>query len=249
MGWKLFERRVRSVTLTLEGERLVPVAQETVRKAIQCREVVQSGANQRLAFTLGTRFELGMSWVLPFVLEFQEEHPHIDIDFYFGAGNDLLERLRKREVEAIITSAPSVHRSWSAEFLHGESYVFVASPSLLEVEPFHKVEDAQRHILLDINETLPLTRYLTSATGDLTFAHVRTCGVAAAMRYMVLRNLGVAVLPEYMVQHDLKEGRLIRILPEKPLLQDSFRLLFHRDSIYQDALSSLAEHLRQCPLQ
>ncbi len=249
MGCKLFERRVRSVALTLEGHRLVPMAQETVRKALQCREVVQGDKQQAIEFALGTRFELGMSWVLPAVLEFQEEHPQYAMDLYFGSGNDLLDRLKQREVEAIITSAPYTHRSWSAEFLHAETYVFVAAPSLLQRQPFESIEDAQHHTLFDINESLPLTRYLTSATGDMTFAQVRTCGAGAAIRYIVLRGLGVAVLPEYMVQHDLQEGSLVRIMPDLPLFSDSFRLLFHRNSIVQDYLVQLAGYLRGCPLK
>lgn len=248
LGCSLFVRLVRSVELTPEGHQLLPVAQSTIREALLCREVVHCVQTQPIHLTLGTRFELGMSWVIPSILAFQREHPRYLINFYFGSGSDLLEKLKQREVDAIITSAPQSHEAWISEFLHGESYVFVGATSLLQQQPFHSPQDAIHHWLLDIDETLPLTRYLTSASGNLPFSQFRQCGTGAAIYYLVQQGQGVAVLPEYMVVSDLRQGILQRILPQIPLLSDSFRLLYDRRSLYPGHMKTLAEFLRTRPL-
>lgn len=65
---------------------------------------------------------------------------------------------------------------------------------------------------------------------------------------LVLRGWGVAVLPLYMVRALLEDGRLVRLLPDVPLLGDSFRLLFHADTPLAGVFEELAELLRGRPL-
>lgn len=248
LGTALFVREARAVKLTEAGHRLIDAARATLREAARCRDAVHTGEILPLAITLGTRFELGMSWILPSVLALQTERPQWSIDLYFGSGPDLLEQLQARRVDCIVTSAPVLHKRWTTEFLHTETYVFVGSPALLALSPFQTPEDARSHTLLDIDESLPLTRYLTSATGELSFAAHRLCGAGFAIHDMVLRGLGVAVLPEYIVRPDLSQGRLQRLLPAASLLSDSFRLIFSRDAVYHAQLRQLAAFLRERPL-
>jgi len=248
LGAVLFVREARAVKLTEAGHRLIDAARATLREAARCRSAVHAGESLPLAITLGTRFELGMSWILPNILALQTERPQWSIDLYFGSGPDLLERLRSRQVDCIVTSAPVLHKRWTTEFLHTETYAFVAAPALIEQCPFQSPEDARHHTLLDIDESLPLTRYLTSATGELSFAAFRLCGAGFAIHDMVLRGLGVAVLPEYMVRHDLEQGRLQQLLPTTAVLSDSFRLIFSRDAVHHAQLRQLAAFLRARPL-
>ncbi|MCB9641170.1 MAG: LysR family transcriptional regulator [Myxococcales bacterium] len=248
LGTTLFLREPRAVKLTEAGHRLIDVARATLRQASQCRDVVHAGESLPLSISLGTRFELGMSWVLPGILALQEQRPQWKIDLYFGSGPDLLEQLQARRVDCIVTSAPVLHKRWTAEFLHTETYLFVGAPDLLQRCPFQAPQDARHHTLLDIDESLPLTRYLTSATGELSFGAFRLCGAGSAIHYMLLRGLGVAVLPHYMVRADLEAGRLQQLLPDYPLLSDSFRLIFSRDAIFHAQLRQFANFLRERPL-
>ena len=64
----------------------------------------------------------------------------------------------------------------------------------------------------------------------------------------MLRGYGVAVLPYYMVKDHLDAGDLVRLLPDVPLLEDSFRLLYRADSPHTDAFGDLAGFLRERPL-
>ena len=248
LGYDLFNRTTRFIELTPAGHRLLPVARNTLATAHQCAEVVHHDEQMPARFTLGTRFELGMSWVVPSMLSLRESHAHWHVDLYFGSGDDIADRLRGRSVDCIITSAPIARTEWAAEFLHPERYVFVAAPSLLEDRPFDSVEDARNHCLVDINETLPLTRYLTSAGPQLQFADVWLTGAGAPMIEIVRRGYGVAVLPEYMVYSHLASGELVTLLPDEELLEDSFRLLFRTDSPHAEAFAELAEILRSRPL-
>jgi len=245
LGCVLFQRTSRSVRLSLEGTRLLPKAKSAYREMMACKKALYPGEQMDIHLLLGTRFELGLSWVLPSLLTFQKEYPHFKLDFYFGSGPDILKQLKEQKVHGIITSAPQSSSTWSSAFLHEENYVFVGSKKLLKKEPFRNPCDAIRHTLLDIDATLPLTRYMTSVMGNMEFGEIRLCGTGAAVEYMVQEGLGVAVLPEYMLQ----KGTLHNIFPKQKLLTDSFRLLYKADSIFREPLQQIADYLKACPLQ
>ena len=149
----LFVRTTRHVELTDAGRRLIPVAEITIRDSRACIAAVIEDSEPPAHITIGTRYELGMSWVLPNVLELQKKYPTWEVDFYFGSGNDIKGKLQAGQVDGIITSAPIAQSAWTSEFLHPENYVFVASPALLEEIPFERFEDTKSHVLLDIDNT------------------------------------------------------------------------------------------------
>jgi DNA-binding transcriptional LysR family regulator len=245
---KLFERTTRSVRLTAEGDALIPAAREAVRAAQKCASAVLNVEERPLRLTLGTRFELGMSWIVPMVVELNELRPLWTLELYFGSGTDLLERLRSGVIDAVVTSAPVARSEWHQEVLHAETYVFCATPTYLEAHPFRGAEDAGAHSLLDINHTQPLSRYVLSVGPPMTFRNVRACGTAGAVCALVEEGLGVAVVPEYMVRAELNSGQLIPLLPEVELLRDAFRMLWREGSPDAEALTQLAQHFRSRPL-
>ena len=243
---RLFERTTRSITLTPAGQRLIGPARDAVRQVLACAESI--GGDLQIRVVLATRFELGLSWLVPAVADLAKDRPNLGVDLYFGSGPDILDQLSGGRVDCIVTSAAEARREWQAEFLHDESYVFVGAPALLAEHPFEDVAAAAHHTLLDIDGELPLTRYLTSAVGYLEFAEVQLCGAGMAMRALALAGRGVAVLPEYMVRDDLASGQLVRLLPHASLFSDSFRLIFHKSSPFTANLVRLAEYLRSRPL-
>jgi DNA-binding transcriptional LysR family regulator len=249
LGVVLFRRTTRVVELTPQGHRMIEAARAAVSSVARCAEVVADTDAVPVTLTLATRYELGLSWLVPSLIAMRKQLPHITVDFYFGSGPDILEQLEIGRVDAAVTSAPMAHREWHAEYLHPEHYVFVGSPELLTENPFVEPEDARRHTLLDVNVNLPLTRYLTSAVGEMRFAETRLCGAGMAMRLLVLDGLGVAVLPRYMVERDLAENRLQEIVTDEPLLSDSFRLIYRQTSVFQSAIQHVAQFLRGRPLE
>ena len=245
---RLFERTTRSVRLTSAGEALIPAAREAIRSAQRCASAVLEVEDRPLRLTLGTRFELGMSWIVPMVVELNELRPLWTLELYFGSGADLLEQLRSGLVDAVITSAPVARSEWHQEVLHPETYVFCAAPEYLAKHPFRGPEDAGAHSLLDINHTQPLSRYILSVGPPMTFRNVRACGTAGAVCALVQEGLGLAVVPDYMVRAELDSGKLVPLLTDVDLLSDAFRMLWREGSADAEALVQLAQHFRARPL-
>lgn len=252
LGVRLFERSTRAVRLTERGLALLPAARACLAAAEGCVAAARSEGPAPIEMVLGTRFELGMSWIVPLLDRIAADHPHVTLDLFFGSGPELLARLRGLTLDAVITSARVRGAAFEALNLHRESYVFVGAPGLLARRPLARAEDAGGHTLLDVDDELPLFRYFAEAPGapgPLHFGAVRYLGLGAAVRARALGGHGVAVLPRYLVEEDLAGGRLAVIFPEALLLSDHFRLVFRRGDPRRGAFEGVAGTLRGAPIR
>jgi LysR family glycine cleavage system transcriptional activator len=252
VGTALFLRTTRSVSLTEAGLALIPPAERCIAAADECvRVATATGEIPPMELTLGTRQELGMSWVLPQRKAITRMRPWLRIHLYFGAGRDLLYRTRTNEIDLAITSTASNDTRLCSLELHRELYVLVAAEKLLARAPLARPADLGRHALLDISSDLPLFRYWRDARGasaDIQFEQKTFLGCIAAIRHEVLEGTGVAVLPEYFVRDELAAGALKRVLPEIEPLSDHFHLFFRATDPRCALFASLAEDLREAQL-
>lgn len=241
---QLFQRTSRHVELTDAGQALLPFAERALVQVRACVDVLTEPERREVRLRIGTRFELGMSWLLPAVMALEKARPNWQIDLYCGASADILERLNGGLLDAIVTSSPIAAATHIAQVLHPETYELVASRRLAARLPVREIVDCKAHTLLDLDEGLPLARYLTSAAPGIEFARVRFCGTAGIVIARARAGDGVAVLPSYMVKRELKGRHLLRLLPKVALFADSFRLISRKGSRANEPLAALAEYLR-----
>jgi DNA-binding transcriptional LysR family regulator len=251
VGAALFARTTREVRLTEAGLALLPYAERCIALALEgaraARGEVGPPAQDVL---LGTRHELGMSWIVPQLGALVKERPHVRMHLYFGAATDLHAKVRTLEIDCAVTSARIDDPKLHGVTLHREDYVFVGSQKLTKTTPLSRPEHIRSHVLLDISPDLPLFSYLREAKGELpgTFRDHGYLGAIAAIRQRVIDGAGVAVLPLYLVRHDLARGHLVRLLPKTPPRHDYFRLVFRADDPRRALLEGIADSLSRAPL-
>ncbi len=233
LGVKLFFRTTRKVELTEAGLALLPAANEALDSAFDCVRAARGDLGPvALDLRLGTRHELGLSWIVPMLPKLASEHPGVTVHLYFGSGPDLELRTRTQEIDCAISSRRLTDPKVDGIRIHREDYVLVASPELLAEAPFDTVADARRHTIIDTSHDLALFRYWRDADGAddaIEFAAERYMGTIAAIRSAVLQRYGVAVLPEYLIRPDLDAGRLVPLLPDVTCVPDFFRLIHRKD--------------------
>ncbi len=253
IGVTLFHRSTRTVVLTEAGLDLLPYAQTTLAAAEDCRRVGRGEASPSpRELVIGTRHELGLSWIEPLVETLEQRYPGLTVHLYFGSGPDLVSNVRSLAIDCAVTSTRIVDPKLDGFRLHDETYTFVGSPKLLRDTPLRAVADAQHHTLFDATAELPLFGYWRDAPGgfdSLRFGRAVRMGTIEAIRKQVLRGRGVGVLPSYFVERDLEAERLVTILPKVRPLTDFFRLVYRVDDPRRSFLSSLAETLRAHPLR
>lgn len=253
LGAPLFVRTTRSVTATGTALALVPAAERCLDAASECERIGRgSDEHPEMDLMLGTRQELGMSWVMPQRATLMRKRPWLHLHVHFGAGQDLLLRIRTLDIDCAITSTPMSDPKLAAIQLHREDYVFVGARKMLAKRPLRRDADASAHTLIDASSDQPLFHYWRDAVGGgdrLRFARGCWLGSIAAIRRQVLEGEGVAVLPEYFVRGDLSARRLERIMPKVVPVHDYFRLVFRASDPRRAIFESLANDLLRVPLR
>lgn len=253
LGVQLFERTTRTVRLTAAGLAVLPHARACLEAAGLCGRAAKGEIGPApVEVLIGTRHELGISWLTPSVKTLEAQHAGLTIHLYFGSGPDLLLRVRTLEIDCAVTSSRLADPSLEAIPLHEEHYVFVASPKLLRSKPLRRNDDARAHTLIDASPEVPLFSYWRDAAGGgdrLSFAHVMRVGTIGAIRELVLAGEGVAVLPAYLVRADLRARRLVKVFPRVTPIHDWFRLIYRREDPRASVFQAIATSLVGIPLR
>jgi len=249
----LFARTTRRVALTPAGHRLLPQARRVLDEAARCSRIVhEKELAVPFALSVGTRFELGLSWLTHALPHLQAQRPERTLHLVFGDSPELVARVRNGLLDCVVTSARLTSGELSYETLHDEHYVFVASTRLIERRPLSRAAHAAEHVLVDASPDLPLFRYFLDAirSHDVWgFARTEYLGTIAAIRTRVLQGAGVAVLPRYFVEDDLRRRRLVRLMPSVALQPDAFRFVWRTGHPREQALRELAGELVKIPIR
>src|SRR3954470_7452554 len=170
VGRPLFTRTSRKVVLTEAGLSFLPYARDALAAAERC---LLAGRGELgpvpQEVVIGTRHELGMSWVVPMLPLLRENHPGVTFHVYFGSGNDLLVRVRALDVHCAVGSMRVGDPVIASAPLHPERYALVASPKLVREKPVKQPDDLRDHTLFDVNLGMPLFSYLRDAPGGPEF--------------------------------------------------------------------------------
>lgn len=251
LGVQLFRRTTRRLEVTPAGERLRPLVAQALVAERAIWEAPLDGAETPYSLTLGTRYELGLSWLVPRLSDLSAERPERTLHLAFGDTQALMTRLEARNIDALVSSARISTSGLAYAPLHDERYVFVGAPSALERSPLVRADDALAHTLIDARPDLPLFRYFLDVVPpepSWAFARHEYMGTIAAVRARVLSGYGVSVLPKYFVESDIDRGELLVVGPEVELARDVFRLIWRAEHPREAQLRQLGETLRSYPL-
>ncbi len=253
LGVQLLARSTRRVLLTAAGRRLVPEVDGVLFQLHRCLTIVRADAPApRFTLQIGTRYELGLSWLVPALSGLRARRPERSIDLYFADSPDLLRRVEEGAIDAMISSSRLTRAGLAHARLHEERYILVGEAAQVGRMPLLTVADAAHHRLLDLHPDLPLLRYFLDArpaSEAWMFAEHEHLGTIGAVRARVLEGAGVAVLPRYFVEPDLQAGRVAALLPHTELRSDLFRLIWRSGHPLGEELRALAVELAALPLR
>jgi DNA-binding transcriptional LysR family regulator len=249
LGVSLLSRSTRRVSLTDAGQRLLPIVREVLGSAEKLEAAARTGGlPPPFELVIGTRSELGLSWLCPALPSLTKRRPERTIHLYNGDGPDLLTRLGRGDLDGVVASSRLTSPGLAYSALHAEEYAFVAATRCLRQR-----DDVQHATLVDLTPDLPLFRYFLDALPDAEpwpFARVEYMGGIGSIKHRILEGPNrVAVLPCYFIRKELASGRLFTQMPRVRPRSDAFRLVWRAGHPREPALRELAEDLRRFPLR
>jgi DNA-binding transcriptional LysR family regulator len=249
LGVAVLRRTTREVALTEEGQRLLPLVREALLSAERVGAAARGqGRPAPFELVIGTRYELGISWLCPSLEPLARRRPERTLHLFNADSPDLLRRLERGELDAVVASVRLTSPRLAYAALHPEAYAFVSAARCLRGRA-----DAGRVTLVDVTPDLPLFRYFLDALPDAEpwpFSRVEYMGGIGNIRRRVLDGGGrVAVLPRYFIAQDLAAGRLVTLMPRVRPRSDAFRLVWRAGHPREAELVALAAELRARPLR
>ncbi len=213
---RLFNRTTRRMSLTVDGEKLLPYALALIDQA---REIeARATDNQKLAGLIRVTSINGIAqrWLAPAIVEFQRLHPAVQFEVF--PGDSLMDLIQEQVDLALRIQEPTgvdmIFREVTVNHL-----VVCASPAYLkEAKPIRRPADLHTHPLMFLNVHRELKFHgKGEKLKDFAATRIIHCQSGTYLTDLALLGAGVAVRARYDVNSYLKSGDLVALLETYPL--------------------------------
>ncbi|WP_236185565.1 LysR substrate-binding domain-containing protein [Pseudomonas juntendi] len=205
LGYALFQRQARGLSLTREGQDWLPRVQQVFSLIEQgVREVGEHSTTLQLKAPTCV-----MRWLLPRLMEWQALRPDVPVELTTTVQHGV--DLRREGFDAAVVYGEAPNHGLQVRKLFDEQLTPVCAPSLREGPlPLQQVEDLARHMLLHPSRDEHDWRLWLQAAGVTLAAqgpkqHFETLDMAMAM---ASQGTGVAIGDWSLIGDDLRSGRL-----------------------------------------
>ena len=217
LGERLFERSTRAMRLTPQGQTLLDYATRAL-ELLQEGEAQLASESRSLvgSVRIGAPSDLARSVLVPLLDEFVQAHPGVRISL---SVTDRVQDLMRDAVDVALRYGTLSDSRMAARTLCTTRRVLCAAPSYLKRhEAPRKPEDLADHNCLTFHlNGRRYTAWRFERAGQ--WVEVRADGDrdsddAAFAHQWALAGVGVVYKSELDLLHDLRAGRLVRLLPQ-----------------------------------
>lgn len=217
VGFRLFNRTTRAVSLTTDGEAFLPYAQETIETLETGLSAVrgqQAEVRGLLRMTMPGSF--GRMYIIPALAEFQARYPLVSLDLRLS--DEVLDVV-EGAYDLIIRNASLVDSSLIVRKLAADRRLLVASPAYLERHGVPSTpDDLAEHQCVILSES---TRWKFENGQTVNVPRSFVVNDGEAMRKMIERGMGIGIKSVWNASESLKSGLLVEVLPEFPLVTEA----------------------------
>lgn len=202
LGFTLFNRYKKGVSLTVNGEKLIPVVRELLYQE-EC--IYQIAADIKGVVSgdvrIATYSSIASNWLPEVIKDFKKDYPGINITLMEGVKNEIITQLDERKADIAFVSRPA-----KADY----DWVHLDNDPMIAVLPkSHPLADCKAYPLADcINEDMiiPALGYDEDLTAMFKRNNIkpsiqyRTIECFAAMA-MIEKGLGMSIMNELITRN------------------------------------------------
>lgn len=208
LGFALFERHNRGLTLTAQGERLYERAKLLREWQRETSALLEAEDRLQGTIKIGTYTTASSYLLAPWLKNFFREHPDISIEYDYGSVEASIQKLKKLDLDCLIMSEVPEIDGLKKIPLAQDQLILVASSKNKEVParltprdlahyPFlaypHKFDFCYREV------ERKLGKYLALAPTPIISESFDT------LKQSLLQDIGITFMPRYLIERELKE--------------------------------------------
>ena len=245
LGSKLFDRIGRRISLTEAGLSLLPRARDLLLQLDDAKRAIGNLTEGVVTGTLSlaASHHISLHRLPPFLREFSESCPKVELDLQFAESEVAYEGVLKGDLElALITLSPEPDASICSEIIWDDLLHYVVANE----HPLAQSSQVSLEELTAVNAILPGSNTFTRSLVEKLFKqHELELNVTMSTNYldtirmMVSIGLGWSLLPESLIGDDLT----ILNVDSEPVHRN-LGIIFHRNRTLSNAANYLVELLR-----
>ena len=247
LGAQLINRSPRSLSLTEEGRRFYEACLRMMEQADAAfSSLHQLQAEPRGTLRISASYNLGLTFLIAEISEYLRRHSHVQVELVLEdaivnvieEGFDLCLRvgwLKDTRLHAVRFGTFRLIPCASAAYL--ARHAAPRDPSELATIPWVSITQLPHPDRLEFVKNDRQRRSVKVTPSVKT-----NTGIAA--KEFVLNGDFVGLLPDYAILDDLREGRLVRLLPEWSTREGTISAVFPHKEHMTPRLRLLLDHLR-----
>lgn len=251
LSLRLFNRTTRQVSLTSEGQNLVPQIEALLSSAVDIQSTLQRSTSASGLIRVSCLPAYAERCLAPALVRFQKAHPRISFEIY--PSDQLVDIVNSQIDVAIRVQNPTGAQFVFRKILENE-IVLCASPSYLKkFKPIRRVEDLKAHPLLMLSQHESCTFEKNKVKlKDLRRDRNLLCESGSVLTELAVNGAGVVARSLWDVAPLIQEAKLVRVLPKEKLSSFGYlyavtphrKLLSARLRLFIDFLVAEATNLR-----
>lgn len=237
LGVDLFVRQRNNIQLTAAGERLIPLAENSVLLEQRIRKEIASLTGRQQQLIIGATPTLWEAWLQTHLQRCIDTLPEISLTALSHSSTNLVRQLIERTLDlAFVLDAPKVDELTTVE-------VKKIPLQLVSARQYDHWQDAlaEHYVLVDWGTSFQM-QHTQEIKAEITPA-LRTNTGRIALEY-ILQNQGAAYLPLSLAQEAIANKALF-VVQEAPVLTRSIYASFHTTSSREQIIETLIELFSQ----
>jgi DNA-binding transcriptional LysR family regulator len=243
VGFALFERTNRGVTLTAAGKRLLPFAARAACLLDDARRAVADEGTPSGILTIGSLDTTAALHLSPILAAFVATYPEVDLSLRTGTSCELVEQVLNRQLDGAYVCGPADHPDLLVEPFVREELVILTAPAITSFEALIKKPDL-KIIVLKAGCSYRLQLEAMLARRGVVGVRQLEFGTLEAIISCVSAGVGVTLLPRALIGSIWERGRV----HVHPLPNDEGRVetifIRHREAFTSSALHAFLDRAR-----
>lgn len=245
IGAHLLNRTTRSLSLTDVGEAYYQSCSRLNNILEETRNTIETLQDEpRGLLRISTPASFGIDAIAPLLNHFLQQYPDLNAELLL---DDNVVDMTEQGIDIAIRVGWLPDSNLRARKLKDSPRLLCASPDYIERNGLpEKPEDMTQHEWVIF--TLLPTPHHYSFTKNNKSKNIHVKGRIKtnngnAVRRLILEGAGVSVLADFLVAKDLKEGRLIHLLPEYNIADAGIYAVFQSNKLQQAKIRTFIDFL------
>ena len=245
LGARLFERLGHCITLTPEGKRLLPFAEQILKLSNDAKNSINNSEMPTGTLSIGVVESLCVMRLPKILKEYRQRYPNVEISLKFGNCMDFLRFLKENTIDIAFFLEKKINE---------EDYITeieFPEPMVLLSLPEHPLAQKESVFPEDLaGEPLILTEigcsYRALLDNILTQYGIKSnsvieTGNVQLIKQLAISGLGITLLPLIAVEEECTQQRLVKLNWKGPAFEILTQVIYHKNKWISAPLKAFIE--------